>query len=102
MERILKDFCEIFTGGGKVIYVGDTDEKWAFFDRRLLAELGVSVDAHGKMPDVIVYVERKNWLVLIEAVTSHGPVNPKRRGELRVLQAAGQVWSLSRPSLIGE
>ena len=37
------------------------------------------------MPDVIVYVERKNWLVLIEAVTSHGPVNPKRHGELKAL-----------------
>jgi len=37
------------------------------------------------MPDVIVYVESENWLVLIEAVTSHGPVNPKRRGELKTL-----------------
>ena len=37
------------------------------------------------MPDVIVYTEEKNWLILIEAVTSHGPVNPKRRGELKTL-----------------
>jgi hypothetical protein len=37
------------------------------------------------MPDVVVYVEKKNWLVLIEAVTSQGPVNPKRRGELKAL-----------------
>jgi adenine-specific DNA-methyltransferase len=43
------------------------------------------IEAHGKMPDVVVYVEKKNWLVLIEAVTSHGPVNPKRRGELKSL-----------------
>jgi hypothetical protein len=28
---------------------------------------------------------RRNWLVLIEAVTSHGPVSPKRRAELRGL-----------------
>lgn len=85
VERIIKDFCEIFTGGAKVIYVGDTDEKWAYFDEALLKSLGVIIDAHGKMPDVIVYEEGKNWLVLIEAVTSHGPVNPKRRGELKTL-----------------
>lgn len=30
-------------------------------------------------------MESKDWLVLIEAVTSHGPVNPKRRGELKTL-----------------
>lgn len=85
IERIIKDFCEYFTGGGKLIYVGDTDEKWAYFDERLLKSLDVIIDPHGKMPDVIVYLERKNWLVLIEAVTSHGPVDPKRRGQLKKL-----------------
>ncbi|MBS1820776.1 MAG: Eco57I restriction-modification methylase domain-containing protein [Acidobacteria bacterium] len=85
IEKIIEDFCAIFTNGGKLIYVGDTDEKWAYFDERLLKTLGVAIEAHGKMPDVVVYVEKKNWLVLIEAVTSHGPVNPKRRGELKKL-----------------
>ena len=85
VEKIIRDFCEFFTSGGKLVYVGDADEKWAYFDESLLTSLGVTVEAHGKMPDVIVYVERKNWLVLIEAVTSHGPVNPKRRGELKTL-----------------
>lgn len=43
------------------------------------------VDSHGKMPDVVVFYKAKNWLVLIEAVTSPGPVNPKRREELKKL-----------------
>ena len=85
VERIIKDFCELFTGGGKLVYVGDTDKKWAYFNERLLKSLGVTIDAHGKMPDVIVYIKKKKWLVLIEAVTSHGPVNPKRRNELKRL-----------------
>ncbi|MCH7977815.1 MAG: Eco57I restriction-modification methylase domain-containing protein [Acidobacteria bacterium] len=85
VERIIKDFCELFTGGGKLVYVGDTDEKMAHFDEDLLKSLGVTIEAHGKIPDVVVYIESKNWLVLIEAVTSHGPVNPKRRGELKAL-----------------
>jgi hypothetical protein len=85
VEKIIKDFCAIFTSGGKLVYVGDTDEKWAYFDEPLLNSLGVKIETHGKMPDAIVYVPHKNWLVLIEAVTTHGPVNPKRRGELKVL-----------------
>lgn len=85
VERIIKDFCELFTSGGRLVYIGDTDEKFAYFDEPLLGSLGVKIEAHGKMPDVIVYAESKDWLVLIEAVTSHGPVNPKRRGELKTL-----------------
>jgi len=55
------------------------------FDESLLESVGVTIHAHGKMPDVIIFIEEKNWLVLIEAVISHGPVNPKRRNELKTL-----------------
>jgi late competence protein required for DNA uptake (superfamily II DNA/RNA helicase) len=34
------------------------------------------------MPDVIIHHVEKEWLVLVEAVTSHGPVDAKRRKEL--------------------
>ena len=37
------------------------------------------------MPDVVIYHVKKKWLVLIEAVTSHGPVDGKRRDELKRL-----------------
>ena len=30
------------------------------------------------MPDVVLYREDKNWLYFIEAVTSVGPMEPKR------------------------
>jgi adenine-specific DNA-methyltransferase len=82
IEHILKEFCDRYTPGGHVIYVGDTDDKFAHYDATYLKTLGVTIEAHGKMPDVVVYHVEKNWLVLIEAVTSHGPINPKRRGEL--------------------
>ncbi len=85
VEKIIQDFCELFTAGGKLVYVGDTDEKWAYFDESLLKSVDVTIHAHGKMPDVIIFMEEKNWLVLIEAVISHGPVNPKRRNELKTL-----------------
>jgi hypothetical protein len=95
IKRILDDFCPLFTPGGRVIYVGDTELKWAYFDQDSLKSLGVEIEEHGKMPDVVVHHTSKNWLVLIEAVTSHGPVNPKRRLELSQLFAnskAGVVY----------
>ena len=57
-------------------------------DEALAAELSVAVDEHGKMPDPVGYDREKDWLLLIEAVTSHGPVNPKRMKELKELLAA--------------
>jgi BsuBI/PstI restriction endonuclease domain len=47
---MVDDFCGYFTPGGQVLYVGDADAKWAFFEQAALADLGVIVDQHGKMP----------------------------------------------------
>ncbi|MDY6936725.1 MAG: BsuBI/PstI family type II restriction endonuclease [Cyanobacteriota bacterium] len=85
VKKIIEEFAPRFTPGGRLIYVGDTDEKFVYFAEDALADLGVTVDARGKMPDAIVYFSQKNWLVLIEAVTSHGPINPKRKQELERL-----------------
>jgi hypothetical protein len=95
VKKIIEDFCALFTPGGHIIYVGDTQLKWSLYDAKAMKALGVIIEEHGKMPDVAVYHAKKNWLVLIEAVTSHGPVNPKRRQELKKLFAkssAGLVF----------
>jgi len=91
VKKIIDDFCPLFTPGGHVIYVGDTQTKWAYFDSDALQVLGVKIEAHGKMPDVVVHYVKKDWLVLIEAVTSHGPINPKRWHELKELFAGSTV-----------
>ncbi len=93
VKRIIDEFCPNFTPGAKPVYVGDTGEKWAFYQGNLLASLGVTIESHGRMPDVVVYQEDKNWLVLIEAVTSHGPVSAMRRAQLQQL-FAGSTASL--------
>ena len=87
VKAILEEFSPRFTPGARVLYIGDAGDKYAVFDRDALAALGVVVDEHGKMPDVVLHHETRGWLVLVEAVTSHGPVNPKRVVELRTLFA---------------
>ncbi|MDZ8224810.1 MULTISPECIES: BsuBI/PstI family type II restriction endonuclease [unclassified Nostoc] len=107
IEKIINDFAPRFTPGGKLIYVGDTDEKFAYFDETVLADLGINIDSHGKIPDVIIHFTKNNWLVLIEAVTSHGPINPKRKKELEVLFRDVQIplvmvtTFLSRKAMVG-
>jgi hypothetical protein len=90
-KKVLDDFCPLFTPGGRVIYVGDTQRKWAYFDRDALEALGIEIEQHGKMPDIVVHYLERNWLVLIEAVISHGPMNPKRRQELKELFAGSKA-----------
>ncbi len=91
VRKIIEEFSPRFTPGATPIYVGDTGKKWAYFDKKYLSKLGVEVENHGKMPDVAVHHAEKNWLVLIEAVTSHGPMNPKRLVELKTLFSASKA-----------
>lgn len=95
VKQIIEQFCPAFAPGGVVIYIGDTESKSANMRSKNLAELGVTLDAAAKIPDVILHDTKRNWLLLIEAVTSDGPVDGKRRKELKDLFAgckAGLVF----------
>lgn len=85
IRAIIEDFAPRFAPGSLLVYAGDTGEKWGYFDAALLADLGVEVDSHGKMPDVALHYVQKDWLLLVESVTSHGPVDGKRHAELAKL-----------------
>ena len=93
-KQVIEEFCPRFTPGAVLLYVGDAENKFLHLDAKSLSQLGVTAAA-AKMPDVVVFDSRRNWLVLIEAVTSAGPVDGKRRKELKELFAgstAGLVF----------
>lgn len=101
IRAIIEDFAPRFAPGSVLVYTGDTGGKWGYFDAALLAGLGVKVGSHGKMPDVVLYYTAKNWLLLVESVTSHGPVDGKRHTELARLFAgstAGLVYVTAFPN----
>jgi len=91
IKAIIEEFAPRFVPGGVLIYAGDTGEKWGYFDKELLAKLAVEVDGHGKMPDVVLYCPKRGWLLLVESVTSHGPVDGKRHDELARLFAGSKA-----------
>ncbi len=101
IRAIIEDFAPRFAPGSLLGYTGDTGDKWGYFDAALLVGLGVDLESHGKMPDVVLHYTAKNWLLLVESVTSHGPVDGKRHAELATLFAgsiAGLVYVTAFPN----
>lgn len=82
IRSIIEEFAPRFAPGSSLLYVGDTGEKWAYFDEDLANRFEINPEYHGKMPDVMLYSESKDWFLIVESVTSHGPIDHKRRIEL--------------------
>ena len=85
IKLVIEELCPRFVPGGTIVYIGDAENKFLHLETEYLKNLGVVVPAPAKMPDVVVHDTRRNWLLLIEAVTSAGPVDAKRRMELKEL-----------------
>jgi type II restriction enzyme len=82
---IVMEFAQRFAQGSILLYLGDTAKKHLHVQEQGLAVLKIPVTKHGKLPDVVLHLPTKNWLFLIEAVTSHGPVSSKRKRELEAV-----------------
>lgn len=80
-KAIIEEFLPRYGFGAEVLYVGDTTDKYLFLDKEKLAALNFFEISHEELPDIIAYSKRKNWLYLIEAVHSSGPIS-----EIRLLQ----------------
>ncbi len=92
---IVNDFTPRFAKNSELLYLGDTIQKDLFFETERLNFLKIPITQHSKLPDILIYDKKKNWLYLIEAVTSHGPVSPKRFIELEELLKnckAGKIY----------
>jgi len=97
---IIEEFAPRFAPGSDLLYVGDTANKDLYLDKKGLGKLGILIDEHSKLPDVVLYDNKKKWLFLIEAVTSHGPVSPKRIVEMeKMLQncKTGKIYVSAFP-----
>jgi hypothetical protein len=79
---IVEEFASRFAQGSELLYLGDTENKDLYIEKEKLENIGIPITEHSKLPDVVIFDAAKNWLYLIEAVTSHGPMSPKRVLEL--------------------
>jgi adenine-specific DNA-methyltransferase len=100
IKDIITDFGPRYAPGADVLYVGDTGFKMGHFDEETFKSLNLTFDNHGKFPDVVLHLGSKKWLLLIESVTSHGPVDAKRHAELASLfkdSSAGIIYVTAFP-----
>jgi len=98
---VVAEFLPRFGDGAVLLYLGDTEDKMLYVDRETLKAIGVVITKHDKLPDVVAHDPLRNWLFLIEAVTSHGPVTPKRQAELAETLAscdAGKIYVSAFPN----
>lgn len=84
-KAIIEEFLPRFGHNCKVLYLGDTKKRELINESKTLFEiLSLSIGKE-QLPDVIAYSKEKNWLFLIEAVTSGGPMSEERVLELNNL-----------------
>lgn len=81
-KAILEEFAPRFAPSSECLYLGDTTKKDLIKETDALQKLGFDISVHDKMPDVILYSAEKDWLYFVEAVTSVGPMEPRRIKEL--------------------
>lgn len=79
---VINEFAPRFAAGGKLLYIGDTEDKDLYVNTDGLNNLNLPITEHSKLLDIIISDELKEWLFLIEAVNSHGPISSKRLIEL--------------------
>lgn len=84
-KAIIEEFAPRFAPNSECLYVGDTTQKDLVKDVDKLSSIGFEITLHDKMPDVVLYREDKNWVYFVEAVTSVGPMNPKRVSEIAAM-----------------
>jgi hypothetical protein len=87
---VIRDFWPRFIPDAKLLYLGDTAKKDWHVDTKTLERVGLPFSIHDKYADLVFWLENRGWLVLVEAVTTHGPFSPKRRAELdKLLEGSG-------------
>jgi type II restriction enzyme len=86
-KEIIENFLPRFGNGCIVLYIGDTANKLLHREKELLKELNFFELSHGELPDIIAFDKENNWLFLIEAVHSAGPMSEIRVHELKKILA---------------
>jgi type II restriction enzyme len=85
IKAINEEFLPRYGYSPLVLYVGDAETRTIIKDEETLKKVGFFELNDGELPDVVAYSPSKNWLYLIEAVTSSGPISYSRREKFKRL-----------------
>lgn len=79
---IVEDIFPKIAPNFQLVYIGDTKSKNLFIDYDICKTIGLTIDVHTKIPDVIGYDDTTKTIILFEAVASSGPIDDLRKKEL--------------------
>lgn len=99
-KAVIEEFAALFANESEVLYIGDTENKDLIKNREKLELLGVIITDHDKLPDIILYSEKKDWLYFIETVTSVGAITVKRMNEIEKMTSdckSGKIYVTAFP-----
>jgi type II restriction enzyme len=85
IKQMVEEFCSRFVPNGIVLFIDDTDKALGNVVAPMMKRLNISIPEHGKAPDLIVWDEKRGWLFLMEACSTHGPIDVVRKNELKRL-----------------
>jgi len=87
-KAIIEEFLPRFGSDCEVFYIGDTSNKILHIEEAELKKLKFFELSHDELPDIIAFSRKNNWLYLIEAVHSSGPMSETRVLELKKMLKA--------------
>ena len=99
-KAVIEEFAALFAKESEVLYIGDAENKDLIKNKEKLKSLGVVITDHDKLPDIILYSEKQNWLYFIETVTSVGAVSVKRMKEIEGMTVnckSGKIYITAFP-----
>jgi len=95
-KHVVEQFLQRFSHGAVILYLGDADNKTLKLDEAGLNEIGIPTPKRGsKLPDIVAYEKKRNWVFLVEAVHSSNPISETRHAALAALTegcTAGRIY----------
>lgn len=81
-KAVVEIFGHAFLDKPQTVYLGDTARRKGYQNRPLMRKLNLPIDTATTLPDVILFSDPESHLVIVEAVTSSGPINSIRLEQL--------------------
>lgn len=82
-KAVVEIFSHAFLNEPQIVYLGDTAARKGFQNRSLMRKLNLPIDTNTSLPDVILFSELESHLVIVEAVSTSGPVDSIRLEQLQ-------------------
>lgn len=88
-KAIVELFLPHFAPDFELVYIGETSNRELIRDAALVEQLGLAALFSDKLPDVVAYDPKRDWIVIVEAYHSSGAISTIRHDQLKQMLGAG-------------